>query len=99
MQERQGKSLLSDYYLFATPKKILGRHRIKGFRDLEIVVTLWLRIRVQDVDCNMQGIKPLISHYDTCKCFSCGEEYVGKLWDSSAMEPEPIVLVLILQTL
>jgi hypothetical protein len=74
MQEHQGKTLPSDYYLFATPKKILDRHIIKGFRDLEVVLTRWLRI--EDVECNKQGMKPLISRYEKCKCFICGEEYV-----------------------
>jgi len=69
MQEHQEK-LPSDYCLFPTPKKTLGRHKITG------VAARWLI--TEDVDCNQQGIKLLVSRYGTSKCLICGEEYLEK---------------------
>ena len=92
MQAHQRKSLPSGCYcLFAAPKKALGRHQIAG------VATRWLI--AADVDCSRQGIEPLASRYDTCKCVICGEEYLEKLCDGIVMKLEAVLLVLIIQTL
>jgi hypothetical protein len=71
---------------FPAQKKNFGCHIIRGYSEMQTVVTAWL---------TAQGIQTFVPRCN--KCFinvGGGREWVGKQWDVSTITSEPFILEL-----